>query len=33
MGGLALCVWAWRDGGREPVRDIVISLKVPELPK
>ena len=27
---LALLVWAWLDGGRRPVREIVIPLAVPD---
>ena len=28
---LALLVWAWVDGGREPLRDIVQPVPVPEI--
>lgn len=28
---LALLGWAWVDGGREPLREIVQSVPVPEI--
>ena len=28
---LAALVWAWIDGGHEPVRDMAISVTVPEF--
>ncbi|WP_255351691.1 hypothetical protein ACLIMP_12460 [Novosphingobium aerophilum] len=30
---VVLGVWAWMDGGRSPVRDIVQPVPVPELPR
>ena len=33
LGVVALVAWAWRDGGRSPVRDIVVPVQVPELPQ
>lgn len=29
----ALCIFAWIDGGRAPVRDIAVAVPVPELPR
>ncbi|EHJ59125.1 hypothetical protein NSU_3962 [Novosphingobium pentaromativorans US6-1] len=30
---IALLAWSWIDAGREPVRDIIQPVPVPELPK
>ena len=30
---VAALVWAWVDGGREPVRDIALSVAVPGMPR
>lgn len=30
---IALAVWAWIDAGQVPVREIVVPVAVPELPK
>lgn len=27
---VALLVWAWLDGGREPLREIAVPVSVPE---
>ncbi|MGH6746007.1 MULTISPECIES: hypothetical protein [unclassified Novosphingobium] len=33
LGAVLLGAWAWSDGGRSPVRDIVEPIPVPELPR
>ncbi len=33
LAAVALGTFAWVDGGRRPVRDIVMPVAVPELPK
>ncbi|WP_334182656.1 hypothetical protein [Novosphingobium sp.] len=30
---IAVLIWAWTNGGRSPVRDIVQPVPVPELPQ
>ncbi len=31
--GLALIAYAWVDGGREPLREIVVPVALPEIAK
>lgn len=33
LGIIALCAFAWVDAGRRPVRDVVVAVPVPELPR
>lgn len=33
LGIMVLCVFAWMDAGRAPVRDMTVAIPVPELPK
>lgn len=33
LGIIVLGIFAWRDAGRQPVRNIVVAVPVPELPR